>query len=87
MIKSVGKTPYEIRLDLLVLARDILMSQHAAQGAATASRHMDGIPVAVKTFPSSEDIIKEAEKLNGFISKANESRPDYDPLHKFKQSQ
>jgi len=57
------KTPYEIRLDLLGLARDVLQSQHDAKAVLTAG----------KTAPTTEEIIAEAEKMNNFISKANQS--------------
>ena len=48
-----NKTPYEIRLDLVREAKDIL------QAKATKAEDM----------PTTEDVIKEAEKLNQFISK------------------
>lgn len=48
-----NKTPYEIRLDLIHEAREILQAQ------AKNSEEM----------PTAEDIIREAEKLNEFISK------------------
>lgn len=58
-MKLSSKTPYEIRLDLLVLARNILQSQYESQNERT------GI-----TAPTSEEILAEAEKLNAFVSKA-----------------
>jgi hypothetical protein len=48
-----NKTPYEIRLELIQEARLILQAQA-------------GKP---EFMPSAEDVIKEAEKLNQFISK------------------
>ncbi len=45
-------TPYEIRLELLKLAKDILQ--------ARCSKPED--------MPSSEDIVREAERLNQFVS-------------------
>ena len=56
MIKS-GKNPYEIRLDLLELARNILQSQYEADKDS-----------GIRRPPTSEEIILEAEKLNNFIS-------------------
>lgn len=54
-----NKTPYEIRLDLVREAKDILQ--------ARAKNHED--------MPTTEDVIKEAEKLNDFVSKKpSESR-------------
>ena len=48
-----NKTPYEIRLDLVKEAKEILQ--------ARAKNHED--------MPSTEEVIKEAEKLNEFVSK------------------
>jgi hypothetical protein len=48
-----NKTPYEIRLDLVKEAREILQ--------AKAKNHDD--------MPSTEDVVAEAEKLNDFVSK------------------
>lgn len=60
-----GKTPYEIRLDLLQLAFDILVHKHQAAGVKNGNN--------VITSPTTEEVIAEAEKMNGFISKANQS--------------
>jgi hypothetical protein len=51
--KMSNKTPYEIRLDLVKEAKEILQ--------ARAKNHED--------MPSTEEVIKEAEKLNEFVSK------------------
>lgn len=48
-----NKTPYEIRLDLVREAKEILQAR-----AKTA-----------EDMPSTEDVIAEAEKLNDFVSK------------------
>lgn len=61
--RSSPKTPYEIRLELLQLAQVILHEQHKAIGVRNGSN--------LSTSPTSEDVIAEAEKMNGFISKAN----------------
>lgn len=61
-MKPAGKTPYEIRLDLLQLAFDILVQQHTAGGGGKAL-----------SAPTTEEVIAEAEKMNGFISKANQT--------------
>ena len=63
-MKPVGKTPYEIRLDLLQLSFDILSNKH--RGAVDKTQ--DSIEVHA---PTTEDVIAEAEKMNSFISKAN----------------
>lgn len=60
-MKPTSKTPYEIRLELLQLAQEILQNKHIA--------HEAGHPPT--SSPTSEEIIAEAEKLNVFVSKAN----------------
>ncbi len=57
-MKISSKTPYEIRLELLQLSQKILDAKHKA----------DCAPVAPSTAPTTEEIILEAEKLNGFVS-------------------
>lgn len=54
-----GKSPFELRADLLKLAFEILLAQHSAASNERGS-----------TAPSSEDVIVEAQKLNEFISKS-----------------
>jgi hypothetical protein len=61
-MKPAGKTPYEIRLELLQLAQQILQSQHNAKGVANGNNLI--------TAPTSDEIIAEADKLNQFVSKA-----------------
>jgi len=61
--RTAPKTPYEIRLELLQLAQVILENQHSARAALSEG----------KSSPTTEEIITEAEKMNGFISKANQS--------------
>jgi hypothetical protein len=63
MSNKVGKTPYEIRLELLQLAQTILHAQHNAKGVQNGNN--------VTTAPTAEEVIAEAEKLNQFVSKAN----------------
>jgi hypothetical protein len=48
-----SKTPYEIRLDLVKEAREIL--QRKAKNP--------------EEMPTTEDVLKEAERLNEFVSK------------------
>jgi hypothetical protein len=62
--RSSPKTPYEIRLDLLQLAFDVLVHKHQAAGVANGNN--------VTTAPTTEEVIAEAEKMNAFISKANQ---------------
>lgn len=62
-MKPTSKTPYEIRLELLQLAQVILNEKHKAAGVSNGGNQ--------STFPTTEEIIAEADKMNGFISKAN----------------
>jgi len=64
-----GKSPFELRADLLKLAYDMLLSQKAAEAA------VDGKDRSV-TAPTSEEVIEEARKLNEFISRSGEARRD-----------
>ena len=58
-MKTVSKTPYEIRLELLQLAQVILCEKHKAISA----------PLPPTSAPTTEEIIAEADKMNAFISK------------------
>lgn len=62
-----GKSPFELRADLLKLAFEILLAEHNARAAANGTRGAD-------TAPTSEQIIEEAHKLNDFISKSGSER-------------
>jgi len=62
-----GKSPFELRADLLKLAYDILLSQKAADAAAEGDD-------CIKTAPTSEEVISEARKLNEFISRSGDRR-------------
>lgn len=55
-----NKTPYEIRLEVLQLAQVILNEKHKAAGVNNGNNQ--------STFPTTEEIISEAEKMNAFIS-------------------
>lgn len=52
-LKDMSKTPYEIRLDLVKEAKEILQ--------AKAKNPED--------MPTTEEVLKEAERLNEFVSK------------------
>lgn len=58
-MKPSGKTPYEIRLELLQLAREILHANYLALKDTGINP------------PTSQQIIDEAEKLNVFVSKVH----------------
>jgi hypothetical protein len=70
-----GKTPYEIRLELLKLAnevlvtpvfqnRDVMIQEFHAKFETDKSATFPSLP----NFPTTEDILAEAEKLNKFVS-------------------
>lgn len=63
-----GKSPFELRADLLKLAFEILLAEHKAKAAANAGNDK------ADTAPTSEDVIEEAQKLNEFISKSGTER-------------
>lgn len=65
-----GKSPFELRADLLKLAYSILLSQHAAASAAANDSDV------AKTAPTTEEVIVEARKLNEFISRSGTSGRD-----------
>lgn len=61
-MKPTSKTPYEIRLELLQLAFQVLDAKHKADGVKNSNNKV--------TSPTTEEVIAEAEKMNVFISKA-----------------
>jgi len=61
-----GKTPYEIRSDLLQLAYAIVRERKIAEIYKTSTSVVNAVDV------TSEEIIAEAEKLNGFVSHTTE---------------
>jgi hypothetical protein len=71
IMKSTSKTPYEIRLELLQLAKDILMAKHSVADNWGTENLGDASSFAPKTAPTTEEVIAEAEKLNQFVSKAS----------------
>ena len=65
--------PYEIRLELLKLARDILHDENSNK-IQQLQVEWENNNKKTETFPelpfsTADDIIRTAEKLNGFISK------------------
>ena len=74
-----SKTPYEIRLELLKLAKESLYEPVYQKRDSLREEFLSKITeenrdsVAFPTmpdFPSTTDIIAEAEKLNKFVSQA-----------------
>jgi len=70
-----SKTPYEIRLDLIKMAQDQLNQRYYNQfevvrhNAQIASQPLNEVP----EFPSTEQLLLEAEKLKQFVDKADKS--------------
>lgn len=62
-----GKSPFELRADLLKLAFSILQAKHCAAAVANGADHAE-------TAPTAEEVIDEARKLNDFISKSGNDR-------------
>ncbi len=58
-----GKSPFELRADLLSLSFEILLAKHRAEGQGNTHGQPD-------SAPTSEEVIEEARKLNEFISKS-----------------
>ena len=67
-----GKSPFELRADLLKLAYDMLLSQKMAEAAALGGER-------ATTAPTSEEVIDEARKLNEFISRSGNDRRESNP--------
>ena len=73
-------TPFEIRLELLKMARDMLYDDYNAQrdrlsqdwnvkcDTAKAKGEVPPEHPALPTIPSEQDIINKAMTLNGFVS-------------------
>lgn len=63
--------PYEIRLELLKLSRDILLDENSSkiQQLQMEWEETKSNPFPKLPFASVDDVIQTAEKLNAFISK------------------
>lgn len=79
-----NKTPYEIRLELLKLAKDVifepiynerdsLMQEYHSKLECNRDTPFPIMPV----LPSTEQVIREAEKMNEFISRQGYSFPAF----------
>lgn len=70
-----AKSPYEIRLELLQLAFNILNAKaHAEYAASQTKWERNNEKLIPLTSPTTEDIITEADKMNSFISKTSAPR-------------
>jgi hypothetical protein len=70
-----SKTPFEIRLQLLEMAKDLLQQEYyIKKDIAMASWHAKldsdkSVPSPqIGEFPTEEQIIEKAKKLNAFVS-------------------
>ena len=80
-------TPFEIRLELLKMAKDMLYDEYFGtrecisnnwQMQCETARHKGEIPPehpGFPTIPSETDIITKAHALNGFVSNVTVSEP------------
>jgi len=75
-----NKNGYEIRTDILAMAKDLALQDFQAkfQGWEITSRRIDAnqivTEVAMPEFPGLEDILKTAEKMYDFVNKSNNTR-------------
>ena len=74
-----SKKPYEIRLELLKMANEILVTPIFQQRQALTDEYHSKLTDAnrgthpfptLPTFPSSTDIVSKAEELKKFVDKA-----------------
>lgn len=81
-------TPFEIRLELLKMAKDMLVDEyHGKKEKVTNDWHMKveiaklqgGVLIPdhpqMPSFPNEDDIIKKAITLNGFVSNMSVDKP------------
>lgn len=76
-------TPFEIRLDLLKMAKDLLMEEFQSKKAVISSEwnakadwsKINSQPIpdhpALPSYPTETDIINKASSLNGFVSQSH----------------
>ena len=87
-------TPFEIRLDLLKMARDMLFDDYHAQSNriqsewhvavdnAKAKGETPPAHPALPSIPSEQDIITKATALNSFVSNLPDAAPAAKVLNK-----
>ena len=87
-------TPFEIRLELLRMAKDMLYDDYNAQrdkiqqdwnikcDTAKAKGETPPEHPALPTIPSETDIINKAQTLNGFVSNIQQPEPAAKVLNK-----
>ena len=80
-------TPFEIRLELLRMAKELLMENYHSEKERLSNdwnvkvdvAKLNGQPVpehpVFPTYPSESDIIAKAQTLNGFVSNTTVDKP------------
>ncbi len=80
-------TPFEIRLELLKMAKDLLMEQYYSEKdrlindwqVKVDSAKLNGQQIPdhpnFPTYPQETDIINKAQTLNGFVSNISVDKP------------
>ena len=71
-----NKNGYEIRADVLAMAKDIVMQDYQVKfaGWEMTAKKVDGqviSTVAMPEFPGMDKIIENAEKMYGFVNQSN----------------
>jgi hypothetical protein len=71
-----NKNGYEIRADVLAMAKDIVMQEYQVKfaGWEMSAKKVDGqlvSTVAMPEFPGMEKILETAEKMYGFVNTGN----------------
>lgn len=71
---KVSKNGYEIRTDILAMAKDIVQSEYSTKFAGwqlTQSRNSDGslcTSVSMPEFPGLDKVLETAEKMYNFVN-------------------
>jgi hypothetical protein len=70
-----NKNGYEIRADVLAMAKDIVMQEYQVKfaGWEMSSKKVDGqlvSTVAMPEFPGMDKILETAEKMYGFVNQS-----------------
>jgi hypothetical protein len=71
-----SKNGYEIRADVLAMAKDIVMQEYQVKfaGWEMSSKKVDGqlvSTVAMPEFPGMDKILETAEKMYGFVNQSS----------------
>jgi len=71
-----NKNGYEIRADVLAMAKDIVMQDYQVKfaGWEMTAKKVDGqviSTVAMPEFPGMDKILETAEKMYGFVNQSN----------------